>query len=207
MPARQPEMRAQMAISKVMMVTCTYDHRIIQGADSGRFLGRFHALLNGADDFYETIFNELGMSYRPVKLQSDKAAAQTGAQAAPAVAVPVGDPYKEAAVAHLINAYRVRGHLIANIDPLGSTRPMHPDLDPATHGLTMWDLDRRVITEGNRLLRDVLEDLRQTYSASIAPEYMYIPVPEQKNWLRDRMETTKNQWPLDQQTRCVLWSG
>jgi 2-oxoglutarate dehydrogenase E1 component len=183
-----------------MMVTCTYDHRIIQGADSGRFLGRFHALLNGADNFYETIFTELGMSYRPVKLQTEPVAVSTSASPAP-VALPAGDPYKEAAVAHLINAYRVRGHLIANIDPLGSTRPMHPDLDPATHGITMWDLDRRVITEGNRLLRDVLEDLRQTYSASIAPEYMYIPVPEQKNWLRDRMETTRNQWPLDQQTR------
>jgi 2-oxoglutarate dehydrogenase E1 component len=164
-----PEMRSQMGISKVMMVTCTYDHRIIQGADSGRFLGRFHALLNGADNFYETIFTELGMSYRPVKLQTEPVAASTSASPAP-VALPAGDPYKEAAVAHLINAYRVRGHLIANIDPLGSTRPMHPDLDPATHGITMWDLDRRVITEGNRLLRDVLEDLRQTYAASIAPE-------------------------------------
>ena len=68
----------------------------------------------------------------------------------------------------------------------------------------MWDLDRRVVTEGNRLLRDVLEDLRQTYSASIGPEYMYIPVPEQKNWLRDRMESTKNQWPLDTQTRLRI---
>jgi multifunctional 2-oxoglutarate metabolism enzyme len=191
-----PEMRAQLAISKVMMVTCTYDHRIIQGADSGRLLGRLHALLNGADNFYETIFTELGMSYLPVKLQENVSTAAV--QPAP---VPSGDPYKEAAVAHLINAYRVRGHLIANIDPLGSTRPMHPDLDPATHGLTMWDLDRRVITEGNRLLRDVLEDMRQTYSASVAPEYMYIPIPEQKNWLRDRMESTKIQWPLDTQTR------
>jgi len=195
------EVRSQLAISKVMMVTCTYDHRIIQGADSGRFLGRLHALLNGADNFYETVFTELGMSYLPVKLQENTS---TAVQPATAAAIPSGDPYKEAAVAHLINAYRVRGHLIANIDPLGSTRPMHPDLDPATHGLTMWDLDRRVITEGNRLLRDVLEDLRQTYSASVAPEYMYIPVPEQKNWLRDRMESTKIQWPLDTQVRIRI---
>lgn len=195
------EVRAQLGISKVMMVTCTYDHRIIQGADSGRFLGRFHALLNGADDFYEQIFQELGMSYRPVKLQLE---VPEPAVAPPAQVAMAGDPYKEAAVAHLINAYRVRGHLIANLDPLGSTRPMHPDLDPATHGLTMWDLDRRVVTEGNRLLRDVLEDLRQTYSASVGPEYMYIPMPEQKNWLRDRMETTKNQSPLDVKTRLRI---
>lgn len=187
------EAHAQLGISKVMMVTCTYDHRIIQGADSGRFLGRLHALLNGDKEFYEKIFEELGISYRPVKVQPEAA---SPAQVSGA-ALPAGDPYKEAGVAHLINAYRVRGHLIANIDPLGSTRPMHPDLDPATHGLTMWDLDRRVITEGNRLLRDVLEDLRETYSASIAPEYMYMAVPEQKNWIRDRMESTKNQWPLD----------
>ena len=57
---------------------------------------------------------------------------------------------------------------------------------------------------GQRLLRDVLEDIRQTYSASMAPEYMYIPVPEQKNWLRDRMESTKIQWPLDVQTRLRI---
>jgi 2-oxoglutarate dehydrogenase E1 component len=195
------EMKAQLGISKVMMVTCTYDHRIIQGADSGRFLGRFHALLNGADNFYEHIFQELGMSYRPVKLDLE---APATAIAGPAPVTMAGDPHKEAAVAHLINAYRVRGHLIANLDPLGSTRPMHPDLDPATHGLTMWDLDRRVITEGNRLLRDVLEDLRQTYSASVGPEYMNIPMPEQKNWLRDRMEKTKNQSPLDTQTRLRI---
>jgi multifunctional 2-oxoglutarate metabolism enzyme len=195
-----PEMRAQLGISKVMMVTCTYDHRIIQGADSGRFLGRFHALLNGAENFYENIFQELGMSYRPVKLQEETAVAPTPAP----VSLAIADPHKEAAVAHLINAYRVRGHLIANLDPLGSTRPMHPDLDPATHGLSMWDLDRRVITEGNRLLREVLEDLRLTYSASVGPEYMYIPVPEQKNWLRDRMETTKNQSPLDVKARLQI---
>ncbi len=193
------ETRAQLGISKVMMVTCTYDHRIIQGADSGRFLGRFHALLNGNDNFYENIFEELGMSYRPVKLQEEAPSA-----AVAAAPVPSGDPHKEAAVAHLINAYRVRGHLIANLDPLGSTRPMHPDLDPATHGLTMWDLDRRVVTEGNRLLREVLEDLRQTYSASVGPEYMYIPVPEQKNWLRDRMESTRNQSPLDVKARLQI---
>ena len=197
------EMKAQMGISKIMMVTCTYDHRIIQGADSGRFLGRFHALLNGADNFYEDIFNELGISYRPVKFQAEAAPNPSALPTAP-VALPAGDPYKEAAVAHLINAYRVRGHLIANIDPLGSTRRMHPDLDPATHGLTMWDLDRRVITEGNRLLREVLEDLRQTYSATIGPEYMYIPVPEEKNWLRDRMESTCNQSELDKGTRLRI---
>ena len=191
------ETKSQLGISKVMMVTCTYDHRIIQGAESGRFLARLHALLNGEFGFYERIFQDLGISQHPFALAPVPAAAATAV--APAVAI--GDPFKEAAVAHLINAYRVRGHLIANLDPLGSTRPMHPDLDLATHGLTIWDLDRRVVTEGNKTLREVLDDLLKTYSASIAPEYMYIPEPEQKNWIRDRMESTKNQWPLEPAVR------
>ncbi len=191
------ETKSQLGISKVMMVTCTYDHRIIQGAESGRFLARLHALLNGEFGFYERIFKEIGISQHPFQLAPVPVASASAA--APVVAV--GDPFKEAAVAHLINAYRVRGHLIANLDPLGSTRPMHPDLDLATHGLTIWDLDRRVVTEGNKTLREVLDDLLKTYSANIAPEYMYIPEPEQKNWIRDRMESTKNQWPLEPAVR------
>jgi 2-oxoglutarate dehydrogenase E1 component len=199
-----PEMRASLGITKVMMMTCTYDHRIIQGAESGRFLGRVHALLNGEDSFYEGIFQELGLSLKPVRWEEPFHGAALPGPAPGAAPLPAGDPLKEAAVAHLINAYRVRGHTIANLDPLGSTRPMHPDLDPATHGLTMWDLDRRVVSQGNKLLREVLEDMRQTYSASIGPEYMYISFPDQKNWIRDRMEPTKNQWPIDKETRLRI---
>ena len=195
------ETKSLLGISKVMMLTCTYDHRIIQGAESGRFLGRVHSLLNGEFGFYERIFEELGISQSPFKL--DPVQGDSG-RAAAAGLLPSADPYKEAAVAHLVNAYRVRGHLIANLDPLGSTRPMHPDLDPATHGLTIWDLDRPVLSAGNKTLREVLDDLRQTYSASIAPEYMYISQPEQKNWIRDRMESTKNQWPLDPAVRLRI---
>ncbi|MEJ7609366.1 MAG: multifunctional oxoglutarate decarboxylase/oxoglutarate dehydrogenase thiamine pyrophosphate-binding subunit/dihydrolipoyllysine-residue succinyltransferase subunit, partial [Bryobacteraceae bacterium] len=197
-----PETKSMLGISKVMMITCTYDHRIIQGAESGRFLARVHALLNGEDRFYEGIFEELGISLKPVTLEEPEVAL-AGQHIAPAL-LPAGDPWKEAAVAHLINAYRVRGHTIANLDPLGSTRPMHPDLDPATHGLSIWDLDRRVVTMGSKLLREVLQDLRETYSASIGPEYMYIPFPDQKNWIRDRMESTKNAWPLDASTRLRI---
>ena len=197
-----PEMRASLGITKVMMMTCTYDHRIIQGAESGRFLARVYALLNGENGFYEDIFRELGLSLKPVRWEEPFG----NLEALPArtAALPVGDPLKEAGVAHLINAYRVRGHTIANIDPLGSTRPMHPDLDPSTHGLTIWDLDRRVVSQGGKLLREVLAEMRETYSASIGPEYMYIPFPDQKNWIRDRMESTRNLWPLDNQTRLRI---
>jgi 2-oxoglutarate dehydrogenase E1 component len=197
-----PEMRSTLGISKVMMITCTYDHRIIQGAESGRFLARVHELLNDGD-FYNSIFKELGISLKPVTLEEPSMpGSMPGLGAVPSF--QSADPWKEAGVAHLINAYRVRGHTIANLDPLGSTRPMHPDLDPATHGISLFDFDRRVVTEGNRLLRDVLEHLRETYSASIGPEYMYIPFPDQKNWLRDRMESTKNAWPLDAETKLRI---
>jgi 2-oxoglutarate dehydrogenase E1 component len=199
-----PELRTSLGISKVMTMTCTYDHRIVQGAESGRFLGRVHALLNGADGFYERIFEELGLSLRPVRWQDPFAAGPGQLPALATSAALLVDPAKEAGIAHMIQAYRIRGHTIANLDPLGSTRPMHPDLDPATHGLTLWDLDRRVVSQNNKLLREVLEDLRQTYSASIGPEYMYIPFPDQKNWIRDTMESTKNRWELSEATRLRI---
>ncbi len=111
-----------------------------------------------------------------------------------AAALPAGDPLKEAGVAHLINAYRVRGHTIANIDPLGSTRPMHPDLDPATHGLTIWDLDRRVVSQGKKLLREVLaECARRTRRVSA------------RNICTSRSLTRKTGSGIGWNRRAILW--
>ena len=118
---------------------------------------------------------------------------------------------KEAAVLQLINAYRVRGHLIADFDPLGSEPVYHSELDPATYGLTIWDLDREFLTgtlmseddqpQKMATLREILETLRQTYCGKIGCEYMNIQIPEQKRWLQLRMEPTGNRWPLDPQTK------
>ena len=100
----------------------------------------------------------------------------------------------------MINAYRVRGHLIADLDPLGDEPSYHPELDPETYGLTIWDLDREFLTgslgeaigEGGpkpvATLREILETLRETYCGKIGCEYMNIQVPEQKRWLQQRME-------------------
>ena len=126
------DVRASMGLSKVMTVTCTYDHRVIQGAESGAFLGRIQALLEGEDRFYENVFRDLGISTLPVRWEPDQASAP----------LVNADPVKQAAVARLIQSWRERGHLTADLDPLGSTRPPHPDLDPSAHGLTIWDLDR-----------------------------------------------------------------
>ncbi len=121
-----PETRSMLGISKVMSLSCTYDHRIIQGAESGMFLGRVQALLDGADGFYEEIFAHLKMPHQPVRWEPDRHVMLPGASGRTA------EIAKEAGVLQLINAYRVRGHLISDLDPLGSEPSNHPELDPAT---------------------------------------------------------------------------
>jgi multifunctional 2-oxoglutarate metabolism enzyme len=200
------QLRALLGLSKVMSVTCTYDHRVIQGAESGMFLGRLHALLEGHDGFYEEIFADLKIPHKPVHWEPDRPVSIPGVRGA-----DLDEVAKEAAVLQLINAYRVRGHLIADFDPLGSEAVYHPELDPATYGLTIWDLDREFLTgtlmsdddkpQKVATLREILETLRQTYCGKIGCEYMNIQIPEQKRWLQLRMEPTGNRWPLDHATR------
>ena len=122
-----PELRAMLGISKVMTLTCTYDHRIIQGAESGMFLGRMQELLDGADGFYEEIFEHLKMPHQPRALGG-----RPRSRCCPADRRAHAEIAKEAGVIQLINAYRVRGHLIADLDPLGAepqlssrTRPVN----------------------------------------------------------------------------------
>ncbi|MFN3324865.1 MAG: multifunctional oxoglutarate decarboxylase/oxoglutarate dehydrogenase thiamine pyrophosphate-binding subunit/dihydrolipoyllysine-residue succinyltransferase subunit [Bryobacteraceae bacterium] len=194
------EMRSMLGLSKVMMVTCTYDHRVIQGAESGMFLGKLQALLQGEEGFYEQIFSDLKLPHHPVHWESDRPVGIPGI----AVSGRTAEIAKEAAVLQLINAYRVRGHLLADLDPLGSEPGYHPELDPSTYGLTIWDLDREFLTGSlgggeSRIatLREILETLRRTYCGKVGCEYMYIQHPEQKLWLQERMEPTANSWELD----------
>jgi len=208
-----PETRSMLGIGKVMSLSCTYDHRIIQGAESGMFLGKVQALLDGADGFYEEIFAHLKMPHRPVVWEPDRQVMLPGAGGRTA------EIAKEAGVLQLINAYRVRGHLIADLDPLGSEPSHHPELDPSTYGLTIWDLDREFLTgslseaigeHGPKpvaTLREILETLRQTYCGKIGCEYMNIQHPEQKQWLQHRMEPQANNWPLDRETRVRILRG
>jgi 2-oxoglutarate dehydrogenase E1 component len=205
-----PEVRSALGISKVMSVTCTYDHRIIQGAESGAFLGTLQSLLDGEKGFYEEIFSALRIPYQPVKWDNDPkgASAVPALTAAPGLAKPqtagtAVDAIKEAAVIQLIHAFRSRGHLLAQLDPLGAEITYNAELDPLTYGLSMWDLDREFYT-GNlggsqgvmTTLRQILEQLRQTYCGKLACEYMHIQEPEQKKWLQERMEPGANKWPI-----------
>jgi 2-oxoglutarate dehydrogenase E1 component len=203
--ATTEETRALLGISKVLTITCTYDHRVVQGAESGAFLAKLQQLLLGEDGFYDQIFRDLKIPYLPVRWQTDQ-------QIAPARYSQANtDVAKEAAVINLISAYRTRGHLLANTNPLGNEPGYHPELDPASYGLTMWDLDRPFLAgavkapsgaigsymQPYETLREILDRLRVTYCGSIGIEYMHIQDPEQKQWLQDRMEASMNLWKLD----------
>jgi 2-oxoglutarate dehydrogenase E1 component len=210
--AASEETKALLGLSKVLTVTCTYDHRIIQGAESGAFLATLQQLLLGGDAFFEGIFHDLKVPYMPVRWQPDQQITPgrfgTGAGVNTDVA-------KEAAVIQLINSYRIRGHLLANTNPLGNDPAYHPELDPASYGLSMWDFDRPFLAgavkapsgaiasymQPYETLREILDRLRTTYCGSIGVEYMHIQAPHQKQWLQDRMEGTTNSWKLDDAVR------
>ena len=188
-----PETLAALGISKVMTMTSTYDHRVIQGAESGQFLARIHELLLGNDRFFDHLYADLNIPIEPARWEKDRHPAIEGG----------GSEYveKQARVLQLINAYRVRGHLLAHLDPLSHEPHHHPELDPSYYGLTVWDLDREFLTGGlggldRATLRDILDILRDTYCASIGVEYMFIQDPEQKRWLQERMEPSRNRAAL-----------
>jgi 2-oxoglutarate dehydrogenase E1 component len=191
-----PETQSALGISKVMTITCTYDHRIIQGAESGAFLGTLQSLLDGEQDFYVDVFHSLAIPYKPIKWETDHL---RGPNSAANLTV---DASKQAAVLQLINAYRVRGHLLADLDPLNGKEPVyHSELDPLSYGLTIWDLDREFSTgtfgtQHIATLRDILDRLRSTYCGKIGCEYMNIQHTEQKKWLQERMEPQTNNWPI-----------
>ncbi len=202
--AADPKMLAQLGISKVMTMTSTYDHRIIQGAESGVFLKRVHELLLGEDDFYGRCFSDIGVPYEAVKWRVDHGATEDGDID--------GAMAKQMAVNTLINQYRVRGHMIANTNPLSDgPSEMHPELDPATFGLTIWDLDREFLT-GNPAgvyhtvgdtekmkLGDILGVLRDAYCRSIGIEYMHIANPEEKRWMQEQVEGNRWGYSRDEQ--------
>jgi 2-oxoglutarate decarboxylase len=198
--ASDPSVLADLGISKVMTITSTYDHRIIQGAESGAFLARVHELLIGADGFYDDIYRDLRIPYEPARWAKDRhRLALSGGTTDEMVA-------REAAALQLINAYRVRGHLLADLDPLEYKVGKHAELDPQFYGFTIWDLDRDFVCGGlcgkqTGKLRDILDTLRETYCGKIGPEYMHMQETVQKRWLQDRMEPTRNKQPLDGATK------
>ena len=205
----------QLGVEKVMTMTSTYDHRVIQGAQSGEFLRRIEELLAGADGFYETIFAQLGVSasIRATATSANGAPLATREAAAPIGELP-GVPSEEmlraiAAGMAIVSAYRRHGHLGASLDPLGTTPPEDPSLDPASYGLTPAMMRAipasvlRVKVPGNTLA-DVLPKLRETYSSTIAYEIEHISNTQQREWLREYIETGMHRRPLTPQRRVQV---
>ncbi|TCJ31156.1 multifunctional oxoglutarate decarboxylase/oxoglutarate dehydrogenase thiamine pyrophosphate-binding subunit/dihydrolipoyllysine-residue succinyltransferase subunit [Nocardioides jejuensis] len=186
-----PETVNRNAVSRIMTMTSTYDHRVIQGAQSGEFLRKVHQLLLGEDGFYDEIFRSLRIPYQPIRWANDISHSHDD------------EISKQARILELIHAYRVRGHLMADTDPLEYKQRSHPDLEIESHGLTLWDLDREFATgsfggEGRRFmqLRQILGILRDSYCRTTGVEYMHIIDPEQRRWIQERVEK-----PYDKETR------
>ncbi|MDP2340362.1 MAG: multifunctional oxoglutarate decarboxylase/oxoglutarate dehydrogenase thiamine pyrophosphate-binding subunit/dihydrolipoyllysine-residue succinyltransferase subunit [Deltaproteobacteria bacterium] len=184
--AMAPETLRALGVGKVMTMTSTYDHRIIQGAESGVFLQRVHELLAGEHGFYEEIFRSVGIPHVPYRLRRDRVVT-------PSLSAGFADTEKAMRVSQLIHSYRVRGHVLAHVDPLDLKPRSHPELDLESYGLTIWDLDREFLTLGVlekpiAALRDILDRLRDTYCRKMGVEYMYIPNTDERRWLQERVE-------------------
>ncbi|SPT74988.1 2-oxoglutarate decarboxylase [Arcanobacterium haemolyticum] len=187
---------ARMSVSKVVHVTSTYDHRVIQGATSGRFLRLMEHKLLGLDGFYERIYIALHVPYKPFVWETDveyDAERELG---------------KPARIAELIHAYRSRGHLIADTDPLSFHIRRHPDLEIGSYGLTLWDLDRSFPTGGfahssHLTLREILDQLRESYCRTVGIEYMHIQDPVQRRWFQERIEKPAEPATIDQRRRIL----
>ncbi|MFZ4621020.1 MAG: multifunctional oxoglutarate decarboxylase/oxoglutarate dehydrogenase thiamine pyrophosphate-binding subunit/dihydrolipoyllysine-residue succinyltransferase subunit [Bacteroidota bacterium] len=198
-----PQTLSALGVSKVMNITCTYDHRVIQGAESGQFLQYIHSLVNGEEKFYDDLFADLHVPFTSVKWTSDVTSMGMDGGANQDIIE------KQARVQQLVNAYRVRGHLIAHLDPLVDEPKNHPELDPAYYGLTLWDLDREFLFSNKEgytkaTLRDILDILYATYCGSVGVEFMNIQDPEQKKWLIMKMEPSRNRSPLPRERKIQL---
>jgi 2-oxoglutarate decarboxylase len=190
------ETLARLAISKTVTLTSTYDHRIIQGAQSGEFLRVMHRLLLGEEGFYDDVFQALHIPYEPVRWVRD------------IPALHEDDITKPARVHELIHAYRVRGHLMADTDPLEYKQRRHPDLDINEHGLTLWDLEREFPTGGFggkplMKLREILGVLRDSYCRTVGIEYMHIQNPEERAWIQERVERPHGRAGHDEQMQIL----
>ncbi|MET9772742.1 multifunctional oxoglutarate decarboxylase/oxoglutarate dehydrogenase thiamine pyrophosphate-binding subunit/dihydrolipoyllysine-residue succinyltransferase subunit [Streptomyces sp. NPDC006367] len=186
----------KLGISKVMTLTSTYDHRVIQGAASGEFLRQVANLLLGENGFYDEIFEALRIPYEPVRWLKDIDASHDD------------DVTKAARVFELIHSYRVRGHVMADTDPLEYQQRKHPDLDITEHGLTLWDLEREFAVGGfagksMMKLRDILGVLRDSYCRTTGIEFMHIQDPKQRKWIQDRVERPHSKLEREEQLRIL----
>jgi 2-oxoglutarate dehydrogenase E1 component len=196
--AADPKVIAQLGVSKVITITSTYDHRVIQGAESGQFLSEVHDLLLGGDRFYDELFASLRIPYEPARWSRDSAPADD-----------VDDHReKQSRVAQLVNMHRVRGHLLAELNPIGWEVLAHPELALSHYGLTVWDLDREFLSDGipgarKQTLRQIIDTLRDAYCQTTGIEYMHISNPDEKLWIQQQVEPGPEILSLDEKKHIL----
>ena len=187
---------SRLGLSKVMTLTSSYDHRVIQGAISGEFLATVESLLLGKDRFYEQIFEQLDVPHEPYRWsqESSEEVAEVDGNS---------PEYRQAKVLQLVDAYRSRGHRMAHLDPLGNSPTPDPELELSSYGLSIWDLDRSFTCGGvggqerPRKLREILDILRRTYTRYVGAEVSHISDAVERDWLLQKMEVTENEAPLE----------
>ncbi len=218
-----PERLKQLGVSKVMTMTSTYDHRVIQGAESGAFLKRVEQLLQGEDEFYEKVGADLGLetagitSAHPAAESAPPLLAGSAAVIAPSAepSTAPGEVDEELlqavqAATSVLKAYRTHGHLAAHLDPLGSEPKGDPALEPENVNLTPELMARipasilRIGVPGETLL-EALPRMRQTYCGTIAYQVEHLSSHQQRIWLREMIETGAHRQPLtDAEKRRLL---
>ena len=194
-----PATLADLGVSKVITLTSTYDHRIIQGAESGMFLRKVHQMLMGEEGFYEELFRSIGVPYEAAQWRRDSNPVDRDDSML----------QKQIAVDRLVTMHRVRGHLIADLDPLSAEEPhLHAELDPLSYGLTIWDLDREFLTSGvggrdRMALGDLLHVMRDAYCRTVGIEFMHISDPAEKAWIQEQVEGAPQHLERDEQLHVL----
>jgi 2-oxoglutarate decarboxylase len=208
-----PERLRQLGVAKTMTLTSTYDHRVIQGAESGAFLRRIEELLEGRDGFYESVADDLGLD--PVPLSTaHPAAASAPPLGAAAPATTPAQPDEELlqavqAATSLLKGYRTHGHLAARLDPLGSEPKGDPAIQPERLNLTPELMARipasilRIGVPGETLL-EVLPRMREAYCGTIAYQFEHLSSHQQRTWLREMVETGAHRQPLTEEEKRRL---
>ncbi len=214
-----PDRIKQLGVSKVMTLTSTYDHRVIQGAESGAFLRRVEQLLQGEDEFYESVARDLGFDDPTAVTNAHPASASAPPlSAAPPSAEPTAVPGQideellqaVQAATSLLKAYRTHGHLAAQLDPLGSEPKGDPALQPENVNLTPDLMARipgsilRIGVPGETLL-EALPRMREAYCGTIGYQVEHLSSHQQRIWLRDMIETGAHRQPLtDEEKKRLL---
>jgi 2-oxoglutarate decarboxylase len=212
-----PERLKQLGVSKVMTLTSTYDHRVIQGAESGAFLRRVEELLQGEDGFYESVAADLGFEAAIVSNAHPASASAPPLTGAPPSAEPSSAPGQideellqaVQAATSLLKAYRTHGHLAAQLDPLGSEPKGDPALQPENVNLTPELMERipasilRIGVPGESLL-EALPRMRTAYCGTIGYQFEHLSSHQQRLWLREMIETGAHRQPLTEEEKKRL---